>query len=109
MATEPILQVGSLRAKTYCQRRPALGDGQTLQPHAQSQQKQDLALHLGGCPSVRRCGAGRERGQSSRAAEPEAAAGWSSGLARASHPLKGEGGELEAAGFPGGGGGGGGK
>ena len=54
-------------------------------------------------------GTGRERGQSSRTAEPEAAAGWSSGLARSKSPFKGEGGELEAAGFLGGGGGGGGE
>ena len=54
-------------------------------------------------------GTGRERGQSGRTAEPEAAAGWSSGLARRKSPFKGVGGELEAAGFLGGGGGGGGE
>lgn len=39
MATEPILQVGSLRALTVCGDQPSAGDGQTLQAHAQSQQK----------------------------------------------------------------------
>ncbi|OWK07138.1 hypothetical protein Celaphus_00017173 [Cervus elaphus hippelaphus] len=36
-------------------------------------------------------GTGRERGQTRRPAEPEAAAGWSSGLAQSKSPFKGEG------------------
>lgn len=54
-------------------------------------------------------GTGHERGQTGGPAEPEAAAGWSSGLAQSKSPFKVEGGELEAAGSLGGGGGGGGE
>lgn len=107
--TEPILQVGVCAQKTYCRRRPAsAGDGQTLQPHAQSQQKQDLALHLGGCPSVGDAGHRAERGQSSRALSPRRQQAGAAVWRGASHPLRGGwGARLDR--FPGGGGGGGGE